>query len=343
MKTKSLFSRSEAVVDSIISQALQGSGFRAFPSVRLSDILMKDVGEYLPPAEFDFLTRAHIDFVIATDVRSPLPVFGIEFDGPHHKEHRQRERDILKNRLCKSAGFPLLRIGADDIRRYEEVDLLTHMLDRFLSWDREYPSIMRHIEQVAQEVSPETLERWCEEGDPFLDPHFHFDCAHPFPGLKRVLARFSASGVALAQQEVKAETQFLASVTPVCFGSTGDDQFWGARHRVIVRDLTKPGRGVIVEVEREVAIRSWLPLDTFIPCSIPSLFEAKSTKEIDEISALLERRIKGMWVPCIPGISPSGIAESFSEYLALRAAEELLLNAEKHYRGDVGQPQRSIG
>jgi Protein of unknown function (DUF2726) len=337
MKTKPLFSRSEALVDSILARTLQGSGYRVFASVRLSDVLSKGPGETLPPAEFNFFTRAHVDFVITTDDYQPQPVFGIEFDGPHHRERRQRERDIIKNRLCKKAGFPLLRIGADEIRTHDEVDLLSYMLDRFLSWEREYPEIIQHIERISQEVAPAVLEHWIEEWDPALDPYFHFNCAHPFPGLKKVIMRLRSSGVAVSRLEVKPDTRFLALWETVYLNCSKDDEFWGVRHRVVIRDIKVPGEKVIVEVVREAAVRAWLPLEASVPSVIPPLMEAKSLRELEEINSLWERRLKGMWFPAIPGILPSDIAESFAEYLAFRAAEEQWQTIMRHGRSG-GQP-----
>jgi len=332
MKTKRLFSRSEALVDSILSRMLQNSGYRVFPSVRLSDVLSKEPGETLTASEFSFFTRAHIDFVIATDDYQPQPVFGVEFDGPLHRERRQRERDTVKNRLCKKAGFSLLRIGADEIRTHDDINLLSYMLDRFLSWGREYPEILQHIERISEEVSPAVLEHWIEEGDPALDPYFHFDCAHPFPGLKKVVARLRSNGVALSPLEINADTRYCATGAPVASNCSKDDEFWGVRHRVVIRDVRVPGKDVVVEAVREAEVRSWLPLETSVPSVIPPLMEAKSLRELEVISSLWKRRIRGMWFPSIPGILPSGIAESFAEYLAFRAAEEQWQNMMKRLR-----------
>jgi hypothetical protein len=336
MKTKPLFSRPEALVDRILARTLHGSGYRVFASVRLSDVLVKEPRERLPSAEFDFFTRSHIDFVIATT--DSLPVFGIEFDGPHHKERRQQERDALKNRLCKQAGFPLLRIGADEIRAHDEVDLLSYMLDRFLSWESECPAILQHIARISQEVPSEILEIWVENGDPALDPYFHFDCAHPFPGLKKVTARLRNSGVALNRFELKPNTPFLASGAPVLLNCSKDDEFWGVKHRVVIRDLKAPSKRVIVEAIREATVRSWLPLDTSVPAAIPPLTGAKSARELKEINSLWERRLKGMWFPSIPGIVPSDIAEGFAEYLAFQDAEEQWQAIIKHRQVGGGQP-----
>jgi hypothetical protein len=341
MKTKHLFSRPEAVIDSILSRTLQDSGYRVFPSVRLSDVLTKEPGESLSAEEFAFFTKAHVDFVIATDDCQPRPIFGIEFDGPYHREKRQQERDVLKNRLCKKAGFPLLRIGADEIRSHDEVDLLSYMIDRFLSWESEYPEIMQHIERVSQEVSPAVLEHWIEEWDPVLDPYFHFGCAHPFPGLQKVMARLRESGIALSPLEVKPDTQFMASGALECANCSRNDGFWGARHRVVIRNIRAPDQEVFVDVVREAAVRSWLPVETSISSILPLLTEARSPKELEEINAVWERRLKGMWFPSIPGILPSDIAENFAEYLAFRAAEEQWQTALKHRRVNGGQPQAS--
>jgi hypothetical protein len=160
------------------------------------------------------------------------------------------------------------------------------------------------------------------EGFVRIDPYFHFDCAHPFPGLKKVIMRLRNSGVAVSRLEVKPDTRFLASGATVYLNCSKDDEFWGVRYRVVIRDIKVPGEKVIVEAVRDAAVRAWLPLEASVPSGIPSLMEAKSLRELEVISSLWERRLKGMWFPAIPGILPSGFAESFAKYLAFRAAEE---------------------
>jgi hypothetical protein len=103
----------EPAVHSILRRQLTSKGFQVYPKVRLSDAVAKDDGEHLPQREFDHLTRAHLDFLV---VRNELPVFAVEFDGQGHALPEAIERDVLKNRLCKSADLPLLRIQRGDHR-----------------------------------------------------------------------------------------------------------------------------------------------------------------------------------------------------------------------------------
>jgi hypothetical protein len=57
-----------------------------------------------------------------------LPLFAVEFDGPHHEvDHNTSNRDKLKRSVCDSLGLPMLRIDAE---------YLQHRVGRFslLGW-----------------------------------------------------------------------------------------------------------------------------------------------------------------------------------------------------------------
>src|SRR5213593_229380 len=113
-KVERLLNRQEQGVDRILRHRLPQQSYQIFPCVRLQDVIKRGwsaraVDEHLPADVFDFWRMSHLDFVVATRDRTE-PLFAVEFDGPYHRGPEQVARDILKNRLCKEAGLPLLRI-----------------------------------------------------------------------------------------------------------------------------------------------------------------------------------------------------------------------------------------
>ncbi len=105
----SLLNRSEEAVFHELHKIASDNGFRVFSKPRLSDVIKKD-NTHLTSREFDFYTRSHCDFVL-TDTQS-RPLMIVEYDGPLHQlSMKQRERDEIKNELCRRAEIGLLRIN----------------------------------------------------------------------------------------------------------------------------------------------------------------------------------------------------------------------------------------
>jgi len=189
MKKRKLLTWSEGKVDQILKRRLPDARYRVLLAVRLSDALGPERNETLPDEEFQFLSRAHLDFLIVTNTRPAEPVLAVEFDGPHHDNLRQRARDALKNRLCKKAELPLLRIRAPEIEEWDQITVLDYMLSRFVAWERESNAIIAEIKDYAASLDPSELEWLVSESDPSLDPTFEFNLRHPFPATKEVQVR----------------------------------------------------------------------------------------------------------------------------------------------------------
>ena len=189
MKKRKLLTWSEAEVDKILRRRLPSSAYRVLVAVRLSDAIGTDPGERLPEAEFQFMTRAHLDFLIVRNSYPSEPVVAVEFDGPHHDDPVQVSRDVLKNRLCQKADLPLIRIRGPEIEEHDQVTVLDYIMDRFLAWQSESPGIMEEIRDYAASLDPVHLHHLIADSDPSLDPSFEFSLRHPFPGTQKVKAR----------------------------------------------------------------------------------------------------------------------------------------------------------
>jgi|SRR5208337_894873 len=106
-----LLNKSEEIVLRELEIIAEDNGLRVFAKPRLSDVIVKGA-THLSRREFDFYTRAHVDFAITDDASKPIMV--VEYDGPSHTELSQIERDKIKDALCVDAGLGILRMA----RRY---------------------------------------------------------------------------------------------------------------------------------------------------------------------------------------------------------------------------------
>ena len=96
-----LLNKSEEVAFRELNSIVQENALRLFAKSRLSDIILKD--ESLSQSDFDFYTRAHVDFVVTDQDTKPL--FIVEYDGPFHVDPVQQRRDSTKDGLCSKAGL----------------------------------------------------------------------------------------------------------------------------------------------------------------------------------------------------------------------------------------------
>lgn len=102
-------------------------GYRINLKMRLRDVI--DVDDLpLSAKERNFAFTSHLDFV-AVDAKTHLPAIAIEYDGPQHlSDHKQIERDRIKDKLCEAAELPLLRIDNLFTRKEGRWRVLTYIL-----------------------------------------------------------------------------------------------------------------------------------------------------------------------------------------------------------------------
>jgi hypothetical protein len=154
----SLLNRSESAVYKDLLGITSNTGMRVFPKTRLSDVIEKG-GAFLTQREFDFYTRSHFDFVLTDNTSRPLMV--VEYDGPIHNQDKvQRERDEIKNELCRKANLGLLRINDRYVTKLENGMTL-------LRWIIE----VREIAKAFDEAQRNGQIPWDEPFDPtFVQP-----------------------------------------------------------------------------------------------------------------------------------------------------------------------------
>jgi hypothetical protein len=314
MHTKRILSFLEPRVYTVLQRQLVKEGYRILPKVRLSDAINKDTNDHLSDRDFGYYTRAHFDFLVTKDLD---PVFAVEFDGVgHFQDDRAIENDVIKNRLCKEASLPLLRITSSELREHDQVTLLDYMLMRYVSWQKEYPSIMKEIREFAAEIGPDY------ESDNLavdLDPSFRFDLKHPFPARDTIVKRLWRNHN-IAWSMVRPERHSTAAyICDVTFGDRGpseNEQFYKCATRALVWEPDRPER-ILFSENVSVTFRSWLPLRTHVPA--PGMFPL--LRGAEEIINQFKIRVESMWFPQLPGINPWDIAENYAEYLGFRAVE----------------------
>jgi hypothetical protein len=118
---------SEVIVDKELRSIADENDLRVYAKMRLSDVIDDD-DYYLERELFSYYTRSHFDFTVTSPEQKP--VMAIEFDGPYHNDPEQIARDAKKDRLCKQAGLPILRINANHVlRKYRGMTLLRWIIE----------------------------------------------------------------------------------------------------------------------------------------------------------------------------------------------------------------------
>ncbi len=139
MKLKSLSqSRGECDVKAILEDRLATTPYQVWGKVRLSSAIGREPNEHLPEDLFSYLTRAELDYLIIHRTPPNRPLLAVEFDGPHHDyDVDARRRDILKNRLCRMGGLPLLRVRYDEIKPlFARDSFLSYLVEVILRYKR---------------------------------------------------------------------------------------------------------------------------------------------------------------------------------------------------------------
>jgi hypothetical protein len=318
-KRKVLYFR-EPQVHTILLRQLSQKGYQIYPKVRLADAINLDRGEYLPQREFRYLCGAHLDFLV---VQQDSPVFAVEFDGVDHlHDPATIERDVLKNRLCKAADLPLLRVTSVEITDSDQLTLLDYMLMRYVAWHTEIDEILDEIRDYAAQLPPDT--------DPAdvvidLDPSFHFNLRHPFPGSEIVRERlWRRYRIAwdLDSKKRQNSPSYLCDVNMKSCSPTQRDQFINCEVATSAWRPELAGHEPIFVANVSVTLRSWLPLRVEVPEPEIELFGLGDPRKLEEAVERFKLRVESMWFPKLPGISIWGISESYAEYLGFRAIEK---------------------
>ncbi len=347
MKKKKILYLREPEVHTILQRRLASEGYFIWPKQGIEEIMGAEPQDYLNNSELQYLKHAHFDFVVA---HKDQAIFVVEFDGIDHiNDPVVTERDVVKNRLCKLADLPLLRVMSTEIQELDQITVLDYMLMRYVAWKNEYPEIIKEIEELASRMG---LVMTREEGRPTLveqkesslglknynpenlctdlDPSFHFDLRHPFPGTALVRARLWRNykiAWSLEADYLREKPVYVCDVNPAGSGSLGHDQFHVSRQTATV--WKGPGRSSPIFTEKvSASLRSWLPVYNAMPDQphfeqLWKEFYSNSAPEkiSQKIVHAFKLRAENIWFPDLPGLRADQIAENYSEYLGFRAIE----------------------
>jgi hypothetical protein len=326
-------SRSEDWTYSILNASLSKRGYAVQASVRLQDVLTPEPADYLDGyEEVIFHRQSHFDFVICRKEGNYFlfPVFAVEFDGSQHdNDETQIRRDQLKNRFCRDADFPLLRITTEQIELQERISVLEYMLELYLEWQRRGQALIDDCLARAHEWLEEDpgergklLDEWGL--DPSSDPGFIFALEHPYPAVKTVCARLHkaqirTSMLPVEQARPKSGTFYAVEEFPIQMGGTsqGADRYCFTsrayvcleRFPVNIRFSSEIGvhgepeqnLKVLYEVEKQAALK-WIG----------------RTGTTDPLG----RPFADMIFLDLPGVSIPNVAENLAQYLCLRDIEQ---------------------
>ena len=319
-KRKILYFR-EPEVHTILLRQLSRKGYRIYSKVRLEDLIGTDSGEILSNRDFGYLLRAHLDFVVT---KEDAAVFAVEFDGIHHlQDPAAMERDAIKYRLCKSADLPLLRIMSTEITPRDGETLLDYMLMWYVAWQEEIDEIQGEIDEyaglLATGFDPEDLAV-------DLDPTFHFNLRHPFPGSQIVRERLWRNHMIAWEFDERSRSSAAQYVCEVFSGRTGKlhhDQFQTNEVRTAIWPAGSSRGHEVYSETVSVTIRAWLPLRPEVPQAdyLGLLFSGSTARSPKEIAEEFKIRVESMWFPSLPGINVHDITENYAEFLGFRAIE----------------------
>jgi hypothetical protein len=150
-KDGALKSVGEQSTAGLLRRYFHGKQYVIHKDVALNQVLELDRNE-LPTREFDYYTRASLDFLVCRDDARFTYELAIEYDGAQHEQPQQAWRDEVKNRICRDSNLPLLRIGQDAVTLRRNATILEFILDQYfgekavsslreagqLSWEDEY-------------------------------------------------------------------------------------------------------------------------------------------------------------------------------------------------------------
>lgn len=324
MKRKKILYFREPDVATILHRRLAPQGYAVWPKIGLEDVLLREPSDRLSDREIQYLKYATFDFVVAHKEEA---VFVVEFDGIDHlNDPKVIARDTIKNRFCKMAAVPLLRIMSSEIQEDDKITVLDYMLMRYVAWKNEYPEIIREIEEYAATVGPHY-----DSGDPPLgfDPSFRFNLMHPFPAREIVLERLWRDhriAWSMVKPDRHGAAQYLCDVAYGGCGPAKNEQFHKCSRRALVW-RNDAEHAPVFSHEVAVSLRSWLPTRVEVPSPDAIrdfLSDTDGRNRVQGVEEIVDRfniRVESMWFPELPGISALDIAETYSEYLGFRAIE----------------------
>ena len=82
-------------------------------------LLLYDAEFPMPVAQYEVLTPANT-FVARVALAYPYSLLALEYEGDHHRERRQYQRDVARINALHELGWTVLRFTFDDVLRHPD-------------------------------------------------------------------------------------------------------------------------------------------------------------------------------------------------------------------------------
>jgi hypothetical protein len=235
VQLKDFENSSEARARRILGQALEGTPYWVNAHTRLEDVVAPDEDD--DPGDIRFLRDAHFDLTIHKESHRKA-LWAFEFDGPTHQTAQQRRRDIRKNRICLSAGLPLLRIDDTHLSVNEKQAILDWHVKRWLAYEKTMPGLLAERDREIAAMSEDEIRQagmFLFGERPDLDVELVFELENPYePTLRRaerLQRRYGMWVTHLQQGESTAGVEYLIRFD--WMGAIKDFKFQGFHSRWI--------------------------------------------------------------------------------------------------------------
>lgn len=182
MKIQKISNTSEIYTFTELSKGLEGSDLLIFPKIAIKDVVTQEQKGELKKALRNTLNNSHFDIVV-TD-KHHIPVFAVEFDGPHHSVYERTIRsDIRKNRICQIAKLPLIRVSDEHLTQYDSISIVQFIAYRHRMWREHYQKILKELTEKFENLADDEYKYFKGEGrfSSDFDPSFQFHLRFPFP------------------------------------------------------------------------------------------------------------------------------------------------------------------
>jgi hypothetical protein len=180
--------QSERDLGATISRAIAGSGYTFDRRVKIKYVLGTQEKDHFVGSEKKAFEDAEFDCVVFGE--NDIAVFAVEYDGPCHEKPEKKRSDARKNGWCADAELPLLRISDWEIATEDRDLFITYLIKRHIAYQEELPGI---IDEIIEQYGQNEIDRCYAEGlIPWdMDPYRVFDLRHPIPGFNSLLEKIA--------------------------------------------------------------------------------------------------------------------------------------------------------
>ena len=262
-------------------------------------------------------------------VRDDTPILAIEFDGVDHLRNPETLKlDNLKNRLCRSADLPLLRVMSEEIREHDRLTLLDYMLIRYVAWQREFSDIVKELRQRAAGL-PDHADS--DDLATELDPVFEFDLRHPFPMTATTRARLWRRHRFAWVDDYERRghnPKGIWAVELTGFGPLIHDEFHTCEATATIWTPKDIGDEPLYRHRVSVTVRACMRLRPDPDVDEGALFGLPGLEPLTALTKQYGIPAHELWFSNIPGVNAWDIARHYVDYLGVASIDRWAQSAD---------------